>query len=110
MTLKKHIVVLAVFLRLSAFALSGCVFFADNAIEKLPYAGVANFNPLEGSEPIKVSYFDKISKRVRTKHYSFTSETQVQHLTDDTVNSLLMRTANQITGDDTISDMIRKAK
>ena len=72
MTLKKHIVVLAVFLLLSAFALSGCVFFADNAIEKLPYAGVANFNPLEGSEPIKVSYFDKISKRVRTKHYSFT--------------------------------------
>lgn len=85
MTLKKHIVVLAVFLLLSAFALSGCVFFADNAIEKLPYAGVANFNPLEGSEPIKVSYFDKISKRVRTKHYSFTSETQAVTIKDTEV-------------------------
>lgn len=77
MTLKKHIVILAVFLLLSALALSGCIFFADNAIEKLPYAGMANFNPLEGSEPVNVSYFDKISKRVRTKHYSFTSETEV---------------------------------
>ncbi|MBR3988792.1 MAG: ABC transporter permease [Clostridia bacterium] len=76
MTLKKHIIILVVFLLLSATSLSGCLFFADNAINKLPQAGVANFNPLEGSEPINVSYFDKISKRVRTKHYSFTSETE----------------------------------
>ena len=40
----------------------------------------------------------------------FESKYGIEHLTYDTVNSLLMRTANQITGDDTISDMIRKAK
>lgn len=82
MTLKKHIVILAVFLLLSALVLSMCMYFADNAIAKLPYAGVANFNTLEGSEPIKVSYFDKISKRVRTKHYSFTSETDAVTIKD----------------------------
>lgn len=75
MTLKKHIVILTTFLLLSALALSGCLFYAENALSKLPFAGTANFNALEGSEPIEVSYFDKISKRVRTKHYSFTSET-----------------------------------
>ena len=85
MTLKKHIVITLVFFLLFSFALSGCVFFADNAIEKLPYAGMANFNPLEGSEPIKVSYFDKISKRVRTKHYSFTSETEAVNVKDTEV-------------------------
>lgn len=76
MTLKKHIVILTTFLLLSALALSGCLFFAENSLAKLPFAGTANFNALEGSEPIEVSYFDKISKRVRTKHYSFTSETE----------------------------------
>ncbi len=76
MTLKKHIITLVVFVILAALALSGCLWFADNALSKLPYAGMANFNSLEGSEPIAVSYFDKISKRVRTKHYSFTSETE----------------------------------
>lgn len=76
MTLKKHIVIFVVFLLLSALAFSGFLFFADNAISKLPHAGYANFNPLEGGEPINVSYFDKISKRVRTKHYSFTSEAE----------------------------------
>ncbi len=76
MTLKKHIVILTVFLLLSALALSGCLFYAENALGKLYFTGTANFDALEGSDPIKVSYFDKISKRVRTKHYSFTSETE----------------------------------
>ncbi len=76
MTLKKHIVILVVFTLLAAIALSGCLFFADNALDKLPAAGLANFNVVGNNEPIKVSYFDKISKRVRTKHYSFTSESE----------------------------------
>lgn len=76
MSLKKHIVILAVFLLLSAMALSAFLIFADNSLDKLPFAGMANFNALEGTEPISVSYFDKISKRVRTKHYSFTSEAE----------------------------------
>lgn len=80
MTLKKHIVILTAFLLLAATALSGCLFFAENALSKLPFAGTANFNALEGSEPIEVSYFDKISKRVRTKHYSFTSEAEAVNL------------------------------
>lgn len=73
MTLKKHLFILIVFLLLASLSLSGFLFFADNALDKLPFAGMANYNPLEGEEPIEVSYFDKISKRVRTKHYSFTS-------------------------------------
>lgn len=76
MTLKRHIAILTAFLLLAALSLTGFLFFADNALSKLPFAGVANYNPLEGEEPIEVSYFDKISKRVRTKHYSFTSETE----------------------------------
>ncbi len=76
MTLKKHIIILVVFLLLTAIVLSGCLFFTDNALYRLPYAGMANFNAVEDNEPIKISYFDKISKRVRTKHYSFTSEAE----------------------------------
>ncbi|MBQ7386043.1 MAG: ABC transporter permease [Ruminococcus sp.] len=85
MTLKKHIITLVVFVVLAALALSGCLFFADNALSKLPHAGMANFNALEGDEPITVSYFDKISKRVRTKHYSFTSETEAVTLKGEKV-------------------------
>ena len=80
MTFKKHIVILVTFLLLTVMALSGCLIFAENALTKLPFAGTANFNALEGSEPIPVSYFDKISRRVRTKHYSFTSETEAVSL------------------------------
>lgn len=56
---------------------------------------------------INPTEWQEISTYVRNL---FESKYGIQHLTDDTVNSLLMRTANQITGDDTISDMIRKAK
>ena len=56
---------------------------------------------------INPTEWQRISTYVRNL---FESKYGIQHLTDDTVNSLLMRTANQITGDDTISDMIRKAK
>lgn len=76
MTLRKHIVILVVFFLLTAISMSGCLLLADNALDKLPFAGMANFNAVGDNEPIRVSYFDKISKRVRTKHYSFTSETE----------------------------------
>lgn len=76
MSFKKHIIILTAFLLLTAMALMGFLLVSDKTLDKLPFAGTANLNVLEGSEPIQVSYFDKISKRVRTKHYSFTSEAE----------------------------------
>lgn len=75
MSLKKRIVALLVLVLLSATALFSCLYFADNALRKLPESAQANLNLSEG-EPIKVSYFDKISERVKTKYYSFTSESE----------------------------------
>ena len=40
----------------------------------------------------------------------FNSKYNVQNLSDETIKQLLWRTANQITGDDSIEEMIRKSK
>ena len=40
----------------------------------------------------------------------FKNKYNVQNLTDETIQNLLWRTGNQITGDDSIEEMIRKSK
>lgn len=82
MSLKKHIITLSVLVLLSAVVLFTSIGFADNALDKLPDATQVNLNSGAEQEPITVSYFDKISERIKTKYVSFTSESEPVSIKD----------------------------